>query len=409
MSETERLYYIDPRAVTASAKVLEIRHSAKGPEIILDRTIFYPEGGGQPCDLGSIDGVPVEHVGEEDRVVLHVLKEVPSFVEGDTVALAIDAARRRDHTLQHSGQHLLSAILEREFGLHTLSFHLGTHYSTIDISSPALSPEQIETIESISDEFIIKDVPVTVHCCPPEDQAAFPLRKMPPEGEEVLRIVEIGGYDWVPCCGTHAASTGVLRMLKIFSAEKYKGATRIYFAAGDRAIKIMRSHHAFLKAIAGTLGTSPEEAPERVVALLARAEKSEDDRNALIRKLAVHEVEQKLRARKPDAPAGPLEFFYADRDADAACETAKEGVSQGFAVIAISLPDRAVCVMVPTAADGAYGAPRQAKNLGALLKPLLQEYGGRGGGGSGNFRAVFGSADSASAFALKVSVVLRSL
>lgn len=411
MSESERLYYSSPEAFVSEAKVLEIREGNQHSDVVLDRTIFYPEGGGQPCDLGTIGGRKVLAVVEEGSRVLHTVEGKPSFALGDTVALAIDGRRRRDHTQQHSGQHLLSAILEREFGIHTLGFHLGTAYSTIDVSCPEMDGSLVEKIESMAEDFIVRDIPYAVHLCPPEDPESFLLRKKLPVGEAVIRIVEIGGYDWVACCGTHVKSSSVLRMFKILYTEKYKGNTRIYFVAGDRAVLLMKTQSSLLGSIAAFVGTSAEEAPGRISSLLARSEEIEAGRKTLVRKKAELEIDLALLRLEPEALTGKrriLSFVYEDRDSESAFETVKAGASRGLTVIAVSIPDRTVCVMTPPPMDSSSPekpgdeASRKLPPLGAALKPFLQEFGGRGGGGANNFRAVFESGEKAQSFAAKV-------
>ena len=398
MFESEKLYYSDPEAVVSESKVLEIRAGSQGWEVILSSTIFYPEGGGQPCDLGTIGGSKVVAVSEGGHAVVHTVEGEPSFSVGDTVALAIDGGRRRDHSQQHSGQHLLSAVLEREYGIHTIGFHLGGGNSTIDVSCPELNAARVEKIESTIEEFIVRNVSYTVHTCPPEDPSSFLVRKKLPVGEEVIRIVEIGGYDWVACCGTHVKSAGVLRMFKILYTEKYKGNTRVYFVAGDRAVALMKRQSGLLGSVAGSLGTSVEEVPGRVVSLLARSEEIESDRKTLIRDRALLEIDREiLRTPLPTGDGKPniLSFSYDDRDSESTFETVKAGALRGLTVVAVSIPGKAVCVMTP-----------RPENVGSALKSLLQEFGGRGGGGANNFRAVFESAENAKSFASKVVALL---
>ncbi|MFA5853250.1 MAG: alanyl-tRNA editing protein, partial [Spirochaetales bacterium] len=213
MPETRKLYYDDPSAMVAEAKILEIRESGINTDIILDRTVFYPEGGGQPCDMGTMGGVSVINVLEEGLVIVHTVKGCPPFKIGDTVLMMVDAARRSDHSQQHSGQHLLSAILERNYGVHTIGFHLGATYCTIDVTCEGMDGKMIAAIEAIAEDFIAEDHPFVIHVCPPEDPQSFPLRKKLPEGEAIIRVVEIEGYDWVACCGTHVSSAAALRVL----------------------------------------------------------------------------------------------------------------------------------------------------------------------------------------------------
>ncbi len=424
MPETIRSYYLEPSAIAGEARVVSVEALDGRARVILDRTIFYPEGGGQPCDLGTIGGRRVLSVAEEGAAVVHTLEGplagTPGFAAGDHVHMTLDAARRRDHCQQHSGQHLLSAFLEREYDIHTVGFHLGEAYSTIDVTCAAMDANMAADLERRAEAFIAEAHGLTIHECPPEDVTSFPFRKKLPQGAKVIRIVEIDGYDWVACCGTHVASAAELRAFVILSTERYKGNTRIYFAAGERALAILKRRFCLLQEVAARLGTSSEESPAKIAALLERASVAEGERDRLRRERAGLEVELALReraAKRQAAPqavsreeAPPLFFSFADRGADDAAEAAKAGASRGLAAIAVSEPDRTVCVMraargsETAAADAA--RPERVANLGASLKPLLQTYGGRGGGGPHHFRAVFPTAQEAAAFAEKVSALL---
>ena len=338
MPETEKTYYSEPQAVAGEAMVVDAREAEGKVSVVLDRSIFYPEGGGQPCDLGILGGSAVLNVQEEGPVIVHTVEGPFPYAAGDRVPMAIDAKRRRDNSQQHSGQHLLSAVLEREYGIHTLGFHLGAAYCTIDVSCPGLDAGMIAGIETAVEDFIVRDVPYIVHACPPEDPESFPIRKKLPVGQSLIRIVEIGGYDWVACCGTHVPSAGLLRAFRILSTEKYKGNTRIYFVAGDRTVALMRGQQNLLKAIAAGLGTSAEEAPSRVASLLLRCGALETERSAMIRERAGMEIELAVGlagGTTATASSGlpgrqPLHFSYSDRDADAAFETAKAGRGAGI-------------------------------------------------------------------------------
>jgi alanyl-tRNA synthetase len=262
-----------------------------------------------------------------------------------------------------------------------------------------MDADLIAKVEKIAEAFIAEDHGYRVHACPPEDASTFPIRKRLPADESVIRIVEIDGYDWVACCGTHVVSAAALRLFAILSAEKYKGNTRVYFVAGDRAVAAMARGFGRLKAVAGLLGSSADEAASRVAILLEKAARLEAERGALLRDRARLEVE--LAAIKAGT-AEILSFSFADRSADEAFETAKAGAARGFGAIAVSVPDRCVCVMRVPASDAA----AQGQALGQLLKPLLHELGGKGGGGPSNFRAVFETAVQAELFASKAASLL---
>jgi len=192
-----RLFYSDPWLTECDATVVAVK-PGDGAEnsrmrVLLDRTIFYPEGGGQPSDQGFMQGYKVTDVQEIDGQIWHSVDVSEAMTSGTVTAplsgvikpgayvhLVLDWERRFYHMQQHTGQHLLSAVLEQEYGIHTISFHLGTENCTIDIaaSDPLLVPAQ--DVEVHVDRWIERDVPVRVHYCPPEDLASFRLRKKPP-------------------------------------------------------------------------------------------------------------------------------------------------------------------------------------------------------------------------------------
>jgi len=416
MTSTQRLYYSRPGLAEAEALVL----SAEGGALVLDRTIFYPEGGGQPCDLGTIGGIPLEGVELSDGLVLHRLALPPPAGlsvpgPGDRVVLRLDAARRLDHSEQHTGQHLLSAVCSRLYGAETKGFHLGREVSTIDLelgSGAFLGPEELAEAEARAAEAIAEDYPVLVHLCPPEDLASFPLRKGPPEGEEEIRVVEIDGIDYSPCCGTHLPGAGRIRVLKIVGAERRKGMTRVSFLAGGRAVRDYGEALAREREAARLLGAAREELPEAAARAASRLRESLKEAEALRGERAALEAE--LALRRSGGPASVLAFRFPDRDAAAAELAAKAAAALGRPGLAASAPDLTCVAALPQpgaanaaassrpaggAGIGAGAAPgagaqhgaanASAAGLAALLKPLAAASGGRGGGGAAHFRAVF--------------------
>ena len=192
----------------------------------MEETLFYPTGGGQPHDLGTINGVPVIDVFEEDGKVVHVL---PQPLQGDRAFCVLDWERRLDHMQQHSGQHLLSAVFEDKYGFRTESFHLGEEYCTIDISAPALSVREQNAVEERANQVIFANLPLLTYTIRPEEKVPFPSAKF--RTSKDLRIVEIKGFDYSPCSGTHVSSTGQIGLLKVIKWEKYKGMTTCTFSA----------------------------------------------------------------------------------------------------------------------------------------------------------------------------------
>ncbi|MBL8965948.1 MAG: alanyl-tRNA editing protein, partial [Spirochaetaceae bacterium] len=260
MIATERLYYTRPELDRAEARVLALEGSVEAPVLVLDRTIFYPEGGGQPCDLGKVGAATLASVSlEGERILHHLAGPLAGLAVGASVALELDAGRRRDHAEQHSGQHLLSSVCLRLLGAETKSFHLGAERSTIDLGIAAMDEGDLTAVEAAVNEIIAEAYPIRIHVCPPGDLDSFPLRKRPPAGEEEIRVVEIDGIDYSPCCGTHLAGTGALRLLKLLGAEKYKGMTRLAFVAGGRAFRDYAAAQRRCREAAKALGSSQED------------------------------------------------------------------------------------------------------------------------------------------------------
>ncbi len=378
MTAALKLFYSSPGLMELDAIVIESFTEGGKTVMLLDRTPFYPEGGGQPSDLGEIDGCSLAHVTEMNGRICHTLSEMRNFIPGDIVQCRVNGQRRRYHTQQHSGQHLLSAVLEKEYSIHTVGFHLGAEYCTIDITATEFTQQTSRRVEKLMEELVIKALPLKVHVCPPEDPSSFPLRKKLPEGEDSLRIVEIGGYDWVPCCGTHVPATEQIRTVKILAAERYKGAMRLYFVSGDRALEVLEQRFSLLASCAAMAGCSPEEVPARLSQQKARLESLETERVELLAERA------RLEIARIEDDCGILCLVFNSRKAEAAQESVKAATARGCAVLAFSRPDRTVLAAYPLT-----GAPAGLPNLSAALKPLLAIHGGKGGGGPGNFRAAF--------------------
>jgi len=242
MIKTERLYYNYTSPAPFEAGILELRpRDDNTVQVLIDKTIFYPDGGGQPADRGTINGVQILDVEEKDGEILHLAPAAGAAkLEPGNAELILDIRRRRNLTQLHSGQHILSAAILRIIGARTVSMHLGDETCTIDVSAAEIKDEILTDLEEIVADAIEENHRVIVHLCPPEDLSSFPLRKVPPKGEEVIRVVEIEGCDLVACCGTHVRSTAEIGMFRILGAEKYKGMTRISFLAGRRLLRDSR-------------------------------------------------------------------------------------------------------------------------------------------------------------------------
>jgi alanyl-tRNA synthetase len=396
MSTTEKLYYEKPEIFSCEARVIAVHEALE-----LDRTIFYPEGGGQACDLGTISALDgsaartLASVEESEGRILHRLtargEESRPFKEGDRVRLLVDRARRIDYSQQHTAEHLIGATALRLVGARVLSVHFGPDRSLIDFDLPSISDEDLAAVEDEVDRIIADDYPIRTHLCPPEDIASFPLRRKAPEGEEELRVVEIDGIDFSPCCGLHRASTGELRAIRLFGSEKYKGMCRVYFAAGGRATADYRSVSRIARESARILGTSEAELSEAVLRESSRRKEAEFSVGALERERAAYEAASAPERSSDGGIARGARLAirrYPDRSASSLMTTAKAFSEAGMVALLVSAPDLTVQALSPSA----------EARLGEKLKGPLSASGGKGGGGPANFRAVFADAGSLEAF-----------
>ncbi|WP_041720960.1 alanyl-tRNA editing protein [Alkaliphilus metalliredigens] len=257
--------------------------------VVLDETYFYPEGGGQPSDTGTIDSIPVIFVYEDEtqETIYHVLEKKPNKLK--RVTCSIDWNRRYDHMQQHLGQHLLSASIFELFNGVTVGFHLSEHYCTIDIDK-AMNETGILEAEKAVNQSILDSRKVQGLFPTYTELKKLPLRKMPPQTTGQIRIVQIEGIDATPCCGTHPHSTLEVQLMKITKWEKYKGGTRIEFLCGSRAIRDYAFKHETIKKTAQFLSCNENTLLERTNQLLEELRQSNADRRSLQAQVTDYEV-----------------------------------------------------------------------------------------------------------------------
>ena len=230
----------------------------EGRRVFLDRTAFYPASGGQPSDRGSINGVPVEDVVEDGERIVHVLTAPLKAFEIDG---RIDWARRFDHMQQHTGQHLLSAVLSDLYGLDTVSFHIGPELSTIDLACAAISPDQLRSAEAAANAIVHQNRPVRVAY---EDASLAAGLRKPSQRSGPLRIVSIEGLDRSACGGTHVRATGEIGVILLRSTEKVRGNVRLDFLCGVRAVHRARADYDALESSARVFSSPLDDVPELV-------------------------------------------------------------------------------------------------------------------------------------------------
>ena len=233
MEHTEKLFYAQPPVLEFTARVLECEEDKNGWQVVLDRTAFYPEGGGQPADQGLLGGVRVLDVHEKEGVIRH-LTDGP-LTAGETVEGKVDAARRLDLTQQHSGEHILSGILHSMFGAENVGFHIGQDYLLMDLSVP-VDAEGLARAEEAANRIVWQDVETQAVWYEKEQLARLTYRSKK-ELEGPVRLVTMPGADCCACCGTHVQRTGQVGQIKIIDHIKYKTGTRLQVVCGGRALE----------------------------------------------------------------------------------------------------------------------------------------------------------------------------
>ncbi len=251
---TKRLFDLDSHLLKTESAVLSCIPAGDQFDVVLDQTVFFPEGGGQPSDTGTLGEAAVSHVREEGGEIFHTVDrplEIGSCVIGQ-----IDWARRFDFMQQHTGEHLLSFSFFELFAASNIGFHLALDYATIDFDKP-LTREQVAEAELLANRFVWKNLPVSAVFYDDEaDVKRLPLRKHAEGLTPPIRIVSIEGADMCTCCAPHCALTGEIGSVFVADAISYKGGTRITFFCGERALALHRAQHDMLEEIARRFSTS---------------------------------------------------------------------------------------------------------------------------------------------------------
>lgn len=361
---TEKLYDADPYLSEASTRVTRSEERDGRWRVRLERTIFRPEGGGQPADAGTVNGLPLLALAEEDGDVVHVLERDPGAGE---MELRLDFARRYDHMQQHTAQHLLSQLLLRRFGAATLSFAIGPEHSSIETGRPAYSDEELRELEEECARLAWAALPVRVFSS--DDPSPLSLRK-PPKKSGRIRVVEIADYDRSACGGTHVRSSAELAPLKILRVERVRANARLYYAAGGRALRDHRLKHDLALRLQRLVTQPLGEIPARLEALLRERDELRRERRRERRQEMEREAARALAGSdalvRREFAAGEPEELRAFAAAVAAA---------GRNVLACSRPAPGAGAAHVVVARG-----RGDADLRALAAPLFALLAGRGGG-----------------------------
>jgi len=375
---TDRLYYRDPYLRTFDATVEKVEPHGDRWSVALDRTAFYPTTGGQPFDTGTLGGLRVvDVVDEEDGGITHVVEQ-PGVGQGSDTCLTpgqqvhgeIDWARRFDHMQQHTGQHVLSAAILSVCRARTVSFHLGAAVSTIDLERE-LSPADIAAAETEANRVVWEDRPVTIRFVSAEEAAALPLRKEPTRGG-TLRLIDVEGFDLSACGGTHVARSGAIGIIAVASWERFKGGQRLEFLCGGRALGRWRSFRDTIASSVRLLSVLPEEIPATVERMQGDAREQKRAAAALQTELARFRAGELAGTAEPiNGTATVLRAVDADANGLKALATAI-AASPGFVVVLVSTT-RPALVVAARSTNAAVSAQQ-------IIATLTGRFGGRGGG-----------------------------
>lgn len=400
IASTKKLYQQDVYLKECAAAVLW----AEEDLVVLDRTVFFPTGGGQSCDTGTISGQQVTEVFEQDDLVYHRMAGAASFTPGQEVRCCIDWEHRFDNMQRHCGEHILSGICYRLFGGINRGFHMGQEYMTVDISleeDPSIKEitwEMAKQAELCTNEVIWSNAPVTVRRFETRQEAEqLPLRKALAIDEEIS-IVCVGDVenaaDCVACCGTHPSTAGQVGLVKLYKVEHYKGMFRIYFEAGKRALLDYGRKHELIAALGNRFSAGPDDLMDKIK---AREEKTKAVKNELhvLRQSVLNARREEIREdllsmqgyTSPDKyPV--LVYEYDDMKTDDLLNIGRPLIKEIVKLLIIcSSSDNTALLFSNGTVD-----------CGRLVKENASIYNGKGGGNATSARAIFPKRDGLDTF-----------
>lgn len=370
----ERLYFDDPYLQTFTATVTQQREIDGRPAVALDRSAFYPEGGGQPGDRGTLDGVAVlDTQSDADDEVWHLLA---GPLTGAEVHGQIDWRWRFDFMQQHHGQHLLSAACEQLLQARTVAVHLGLEVCTVDLAQPELTPEQIAEVEMLTNQMIWVNAPVLARFVTPDELSALSLRK-PPQAYDRIRIVSAGDFDHSPCGGTHPQRTGEVGSVVIRRWERYKGGARVEFICGGRVLRDYRLKNRVLSTLAAELHVGQAELPEALGRLRAAEERQRKALEQAEARLLEVDAHSLLAAAEQIGGAPLVVAAYADRTLDQLRLLGRLITEAGGVALLGGRTGEGASAKAQLVFARAAALPY---DMGALLKTAAGVVGGRGGG-----------------------------
>ena len=377
---TDRLYYRDSFLCHFDAEIVSIVETPR-PALVLDRTAFYPTSGGQIHDAGWLtsensDRIRVTEVADsEDGHVVHYLEApLKNAQPGTRMHGEIDAARRRDHMQQHSAQHVLSAAFVRLFNMRTVSFHMADDYCSIDLDTPSLTQEKIESAERLANEIVLENRPVDIRFVTRDEAGSLGLRKLPPAERDELRLIDIHDFDLSACGGTHVNQTGQIAGILLRKTEKARQGYRVEFVAGLRAVRTARRDFTSLTETAALFSAHIYDVPDHARKSLDEIKSLRKQREQLQDDLASAQAAALLAETSETNGRKVIVRIFPESELAFIKLLAQKLTHLSPTVVALLAAQSPQPVLVFAQSSG------QPYDMNALLKQTLAAVGGRGGG-----------------------------
>lgn len=375
---TERLYYQDATLTAFTAQVVERTTIDDHPAVVLDRTAFYPTGGGQPHDTGTLNGVTVIDVQnrEADGAVVHVLE---GELGADEASGQVEWARRFDLMQHHTGQHVLSQAFVEVASAQTVGFHLSEATVTIDLDRADLSPETVATVEDLANRIVFEDRPVTARLVDPDDTGDVRVRHIPDAlHTDGLRVIEVEDFDSTACGGTHVARTGEIGLIKVLKVENYKDGSRITFCCGGRALHDYQEKHDILDAASNRLTVGYWEVGDAIERLRGELKDTQRALKTASDRLAEVEAAELLAGAEMRGPVRLIRLAEDGRDVGEVRALVSRLVEQPGVVVLAGVAGPKAQLILAHSSDLSF-------NLNDALQPALAALGTDRGGGRPDF------------------------
>lgn len=403
---TDRLYYRDSFLCHFDAEIVSIVETPR-PALVLDRTAFYPTSGGQIHDAGWLtsensDRIRVTEVADsEDGHVVHYLEApLKNAQPGTRMHGEIDAARRRDHMQQHSAQHVLSAAFVRLFNMRTVSFHMADDYCSIDLDTPSLTQEKIESAERLANEIVLENRPVDIRFVTRDEAGSLGLRKLPPAERDELRLIDIHDFDLSACGGTHVNQTGQIAGILLRKTEKARQGYRVEFVAGLRAVRTARRDFTSLTETAALFSAHIYDVPDHARKSLDEIKSLRKQREQLQDDLASAQAAALLAETSETNGRKVIVRIFPESELAFIKLLAQKLTHLSPTVVALLAAQSPQPVLVFAQSSG------QPYDMNALLKQTLAAVGGRGGGSKDLAQ---GGASNSTGIAAALSATAESL